>query len=84
MNAFPEIIENQVVLMRADVNTGVILDEDLNIAKADSSQIVYTVLNSYDRAVNLAEAIMKENINVEFVIYGPNQEMLKHISPYKK
>ncbi|WP_188938384.1 hypothetical protein [Puia dinghuensis] len=79
MQQFPVLRENQVVLMRAEFNTGHILDENLNLALHDG-QIVYTIFDSIDTALAAAENIVK-NGTIECVIYTKDRELVKYVTP---
>jgi hypothetical protein len=80
MQKFPNLKDNQVALLRADACTGHVLDEMFKLAISDE-QKVYTVLSSYYGAVRLAKAAMEAEKNVEFFVYGKNQEVLFDLSP---
>ncbi|HEY2582078.1 MAG TPA: hypothetical protein VGI43_09730 [Mucilaginibacter sp.] len=75
MQKFPDLINNQLALMRTDAQTGRALDEMLKLVINDE-QKAYTVLNSYYDAVQLAKSIIFQEKNVECVIYKRNQEVL--------
>ena len=71
--------DDQVALLRAEVNTGVILDENLDKAVTDI-QVVYTVFDDLKAAVSVANNLIKDG-KIECVIYGKNQELVKYLSP---
>lgn len=69
MEKFPELKNEQVALLRADINTGVVLDKDY-IYATTISQEVYTVFDNVDSAIKFAKAIMLERYDIECGIYG--------------
>ncbi|HWZ04084.1 MAG TPA: hypothetical protein VNX40_10785 [Mucilaginibacter sp.] len=79
MQKFPELKNNQVALLRADALTGHVLDEQLKVVRNDE-QHVYTVVNSYYEALGIAKAAMLKEMNIEYVIYGKNKEVLFTLS----
>lgn len=76
--AFPELNKNQVALIRAERNTGIVLDHNLQWAE-DAAQKVYTVFESLDDAINAAQNIQQEHPQVEIVIYGQEEQVLKYL-----
>ena len=83
MERFPEIKDGQVVLLRAEFNTGHVLDEQLNLVISDN-QKAYTVLNSVEEAIVFAKEILAENENrIECIIYNRNQEVLHYFNPFR-
>lgn len=79
MQKFPELKNNQVVLLRTDPQTGQVVDEMLNLVINDE-QPVYTIFNSYYEAMESAKSIMSNENSTECVIYGKNQEVLFSLS----
>ena len=75
MNKFPVLKPNEVALVRADHNTGIILDEMFNRAITDD-QNVYTIFKSEKEALAAARKILSEKGDVEILIYGAGQECL--------
>ena len=78
MEKFPKIECGQVALMRADKNTGIVMDEKFEHALTDE-QKVYTVFDSHDSAIEYAKRISSERKYVEIVIYGQNMEVLTFV-----
>lgn len=56
-NSFPVQTVTQVVLSRAYINTGIVLDENLLYA-TDLSQIVYTIYPDLETAIEAAKFIV--------------------------
>ncbi|TKC02778.1 hypothetical protein [Pedobacter frigoris] len=80
MENFPELNDSQVVLLRADVNTGHILDEEFNLA-INEHQKVFTLFDAAEAALLFAKEILSKNPKVECVIYKKGRTMLYHITP---
>jgi hypothetical protein len=76
---FPNLINNQVALLKTDAETGRALDERLDFVINDE-QKAYTVFNSYYEAFEGAKTISSSHTNVECVIYGKNREPFFTIS----
>jgi hypothetical protein len=83
MERFPEIKEGQAVLMRAETNTGHVLDELFNLAIRDN-QKVYTIFNTIEEALESANKILNEKDKlVECIIYRKNEEVIYYLNPYQ-
>lgn len=65
MEKFPQLKDRQVALLRADINTGIVLDKNY-IYSTTSDQEVYAVFDDIDSA----KAIIAERKDIECVIYG--------------
>jgi hypothetical protein len=82
MEKFPEINEGQAVLLRAETNTGHVLDEQFKVILNDN-QKAYTVFDSVEEALQFGNAMLAEKKNqVECVIYNRNQEALHYLNPF--
>ena len=79
MQKFPELKNNQVALLRANSQSGHVVDEMLNLATNDE-QAVYTIFNSYYEALENAKSIISKENSTECVIYGKNKEVLFTLS----
>jgi hypothetical protein len=79
---FPKLKPNEVVVVRATVEKGRVLDEYLRLA-VDKDQKVYTVFDSIDKAIAYAESLVKENIEIECNIYAGETIFLKRLSIYE-
>jgi hypothetical protein len=77
MESFPLLKHNQVALLRADKNTGIVLDDQLSFALNDS-QKVFSVFDSLNDAIVFADDFLSFNQKVEVVIYSDNEEVLFH------
>lgn len=79
MQPFPLLFADQVALLRAEFNTGHVLDENLAL-QLNNEQRVYSIFNSLDEAIAAANEITKDG-KVECVIYGKDKAMPKYITP---
>ncbi len=83
MKPFPILIEQEVVIVCSEASTGIVLNRDFSYALNDEQE-VFTICKSFEDALSLANLIMKERENVECVIQGRNQEVLKYLNPNQK
>lgn len=72
---FPLLQKRQVALLRADVNTGIVLDESYNYA-TNSFQKVYTVFPDKFVALEAAKKLITERSTVECCIYDDQEKLL--------
>lgn len=80
MEQFPILNDNQVAILRADVNTGHIVDESYQLMLSDK-QIAYTIFENYETALDFIKKELKTNNNIEFIIYGRDKVLIKYIRP---
>jgi hypothetical protein len=80
MKEFPQLMNNQVALIRAQFSTGHVLDEKLNLATTDN-QVVYTIFDDLSIATEFANKLISANDNIECIVYGKEQIVLKYIKP---
>lgn len=66
---FPELKSTEVALVRADNNTGIVLDIDYK-AHANVNQIKYSIFDSIESAITYINENKKTYKNIEFVIYN--------------
>lgn len=83
LDSFPKLSDNQVALMRAEFNTGIVLDDKFQYAVNDN-QKVFTVFNSQKEAEDAAREILLKRHDIEFVIYGNDKEVLQYITTASK
>jgi hypothetical protein len=69
MEKFPQLKNQQVALLRADINTGIVLDKYYAYA-TNSNQEVYAVFDHIDSAIRFAKSIISERSDIECGIYG--------------
>ena len=72
---FPTLKNTEVVLSRADVNTGIVLAEDFKYA-SNSTYKVFTIFDNASMALEAAEKIVAENPLVECYIYKAFDKLL--------
>ena len=82
MEKFPGLREGQVALRRAELSTGIILDENYVYAVRDD-QKVYSVFNDIDTALKIAQQIIAERNNIECVVCGQNGIVIEYLSSNK-
>lgn len=70
---FPNLTHKQVALIRAEKNTGIVLDENYKRHISDL-QVFYSLFDTYEEAKQYIVDASKED--VEYVIYGKNKEVL--------
>lgn len=80
MEKFPKLEGEQVALLRADVNTGHVLDDTLNLAVNDH-QKVFTLFDDVEEALLFAKELISQNNKVECVIYSEGRKVLHHTIP---
>lgn len=76
---FPKLKVDEVALLRADVITGHVLDEQLKLAVKDN-QVIYSVIRNLDEALDIARRIITEGKNIECVIYGKDKKVLFYLN----
>jgi hypothetical protein len=72
---FPIIKGLEVVLARADVNTGIVLDCDFKYATSEN-QKVYTIFPTLEHAIAFAKATIAIRENIECWINGIDDKPL--------
>jgi hypothetical protein len=70
---FTQLFEKEVALVRAEKNTGIIVD-DIFERHASENQVFYSVFESFESAIQYINSISRKDI--EYIIYGKNQEVL--------
>lgn len=77
---FPTLSEKQVALVRAEFNTGIVLDEMFSYA-ITKEQKVYSVFDSLEEASHFAQKILSEKNDVEIIIYDLEEKLLSYLKP---
>jgi hypothetical protein len=80
MEKFPELKNGHVALLRAEFKTGTVLDEQFKPI-ADNGQKIYTKFKHDEDALAAAKQMMQQNPDMEFIIYGPDEEVLHYLTP---
>lgn len=79
MREFPKLKKDQAAILRADKNTGHVLDDHFEIAINDK-QDVYTVFDSLEDAINFSKELINQCYNIEIVIYDWEKRVLHLIN----
>ena len=79
MQPFPELKDNQVALLRAELKTGHVVDENFNLAISDTQE-VYTIFDDVETAVAFVKKTSEINKEFEFVIYGKDKSVINYIA----
>ena len=75
---FPKLSIKQVALIRAECNTGIILDENFR-RHISAQQTFYSVFETYENALKYIKSISMKD--VEFTIYNQNRQILLYHNP---
>lgn len=81
MEKFPLLNSEQVALLRADINTGTVLDKNYVYATT-TDQEVYVVFDNINLAIEFAKSIIMERNDVECGIYGNDPVALLILDRY--
>ena len=82
MENFPNLKAGQVALLRAETNTGIVLDEKFKRATKEE-QKAYTIYNDVNDAILAAQNIIVERRDIECAIFDQNNAFIKRIEPIK-
>lgn len=80
-DSFPNIEDGMAVLLRAEIATGIVLDEFNNRA-IKPEQNEYTICQSTESALELAKNIVELNNGIECYIYNSKNEVKYKITIY--
>ncbi len=78
MITFPEISDNQVVLLRVRSSTGVVLDKDFNISINDQQE-VYTIFESLNIAKEYIEDSKTKIKDIDFTVFDKDHSIVFYI-----
>jgi hypothetical protein len=81
MEEFPLLKNEQVALLRADINTGTVLDKNY-IYATTPDQEVYVVFDNIGLAIEFAKSVIMERNDVECGIYGNDPVALLILDRY--
>jgi len=76
---FPKLHGSQVVLVRAEIKTGHVLDENFRIS-ISQNQNVYTIFENIDLAISAAKLIVNKRRDVECNLYDKDDKFLQVIT----
>jgi hypothetical protein len=77
---FPHVKGDQVVMLRNDLYTGIVVDVNLDLA-TKKQQEIWTVYDLIDAAVIDASLIVKEYDHIECSIFDKDRNLLRLIQP---
>jgi len=80
MEDFPKLDNEQVALLRAEVNTGIVLNVHFERAINQNSP-VYSIFNSLNEAIDYSRAIIIDRNDIEFCVYDKEKEILYYLNP---
>ena len=76
---FPALQNGQVALLRADINTGTVLDEDSKTA-ISSNQKVFSVFDDLSDAIDFAKSLIRTKKDIECNLYKKEMHFLQCIT----
>jgi hypothetical protein len=77
MHQFPILINDQVAVLRAEYNTGHIVDENFNLLINDN-QTAYTIFESLETAQFYIKKQLEITNKFEFIIYGKDKAVINY------
>jgi hypothetical protein len=80
---FPTLTGDQVALMRADAETGILLDEDFNTFD-DKSKGLYTVFATNDEAIKYIQQVVRKQRGTEAIVYSSETVVSHYYNPFDK
>lgn len=75
---FPSLLDTQVALIRAEYNTGIVVDKNYAKAMGDNQQ-VYTVYSNTDQALKAAIDIVHSHPHIECCIQRVGEELVYYV-----
>ena len=81
IQSFPMISGTQVVMVRDEIATGFVVDNDFNFIDNDEQE-VFTIFEDINLAVDEANRIVKQHDYIECLIYDKDNKLIKHIAPW--
>jgi hypothetical protein len=77
INSFPKIKGNQIVLLKAEASTGIVLNKNFTRNSLyDRDGQIYTVFENIDLAKKYIDEKIKIHANTEYIIYGKDETVL--------
>lgn len=76
---FPKLEDEQVAVMRAERETGIVLDEQFKRAVSDEQKI-FTIFENVSKAIEYSECVGKERSDIELIIYNGQENIIYHIN----
>ena len=78
LEPFPDLVDTKVALLRAEYNTGIVVDEYFARAIGDN-QRVYTVYFNTDEALRVAVDIVQSHPHIECCIQRIGGELVHYV-----
>lgn len=75
---FPSLLDTQVALIRAEYNTGIVVDKNYARAMGDNQQ-VYTVYSNSNEALRVAIDIVQSHPHIECCIQRVGEELVHYV-----
>ena len=79
IETFPKVNSDDVVLTRAELNTGVMLDDNLKYATTPT-QKVFSIFKNINIAKDHALKLVSDNKWIECYLYDSNEKLLVRIT----
>ena len=78
-DAFPKIEKNQVVLVRAEYSTGIVLNDKFEYCKNGVGRS--SIFENIELAKKYIEQCQSNRNDTEYIVYGKSQNVLLYITP---
>lgn len=79
MQQFPDLKDNQVALLRAELKTGHVVDEEFKLVTTDT-QTVYTIFDDVESALSFVRKELVVKKEFEFVVYRKDRSVVDYIT----
>lgn len=79
MRIRPKIFGDQVIVLRAEANTGIVLDDNFKKSFSEDD-VIYSVFDGYVEAMNYIIIKKEEFPKVEFTVLDSNSEVVYYHS----
>ena len=79
MQQFPDLKDNQVALLRAELKTGHVVDEEFNLVTTDT-QTVYTIFDDVESALSFVKKELAVKKEFEFVVYRKDRSVVDYLT----
>lgn len=80
---FPALTGQQVALIRADADSGILLDEDYNPFDGESKSL-YTVFANLDEAIKYIQQVVRKQRGTEAIVYSSETVVAHYYNPLDK
>ncbi|MFB9080246.1 hypothetical protein ACFFLS_11850 [Flavobacterium procerum] len=77
---YPILKEDEVAVLMANCETGIVLDAKFNIYQNNMEiQDVYSIFKNFQQAKEFISKISEEHDKIEFIIYNSKQEVIEFV-----